>query len=158
MGWGGARVGAGRKPGTKRAVLLGMDGSRLERPPTPEVTSVPDASLAQPPKRISAAQRRVWRDLAPFALAQRTLTAATAPGFAQVCKLMALQDRLERRLYKLGPEMEAADEILARYLKLTKDLDPLLKNFKLTAFGKPETAAAPAQTEAANPWAQVAGQ
>lgn len=161
MARGGRRVGAGRKPVIRRAVVLGMDGTRREDlgavggglavAPVPE-----ELDLAQPPTDMTPSQQDFWRRWAPFAIEQRTLVPATLAGFRELCEQFALKQAIWRRLEALGPASEKATPRLRAYTQLAQRLDSTLARFKLTGMGKPADNGGRARQAAANPWAQVA--
>ena len=160
---GGRRVGSGRKPGTRRAVVLGMDGLRV--PPhsdfeTPQQVIPLNSSgddLSIPPKDLPAAQRRFWAEWAPLALALKTLTIEKVPGFRQLCERAELSRALFKQLRKLGLASDDAAEIRRAYDKATLRVNSSLAEFQLTGTGKPATSGASGRKTADNPWAQVAG-
>ena len=166
MSRGGSRVGSGRKPGSRTAVVLGMDGQRRKEHPGPTAgspsiagapTDDPD-SLAEPPADLSPGQREVWRTFAPHALAQRTLVPAAVPGFRELCEQFVVKQAIFRRMEKLGLASARAEGMRKRYEKMAQRVDATLARFKLTAFGKPADATSSARKPAANPWARVAHQ
>jgi hypothetical protein len=155
---GGRRPGAGRKPGRpKGGVVLGMDGSRqvrgAELPPAVPVEV--RAGLMEPPGDLVEAARVCWRAWAEFALSERTLTPATAAGFRHLCIQMAVVQALDDRIAVLGVATQDALPYLAARRGQAIQLAASLKDFKLTAFGKPATSEKP--MKAANPFGQVAG-
>lgn len=87
---GGARVGAGRKP--KGAAILSLHGGRV-RNGAKIATSVPNAPLpaVKQPEDLPSEQQKVWDELAPHALAARTLTAGTAAAFRDLCEAIVLK-------------------------------------------------------------------
>jgi hypothetical protein len=111
-------------------------------------------ALLKPPAKLEAPVRAAWRRLAPRALAERTLTAATAPGFEQLCRQWVYVAELEATIARLGAGTREADAYLRQYTRLATRLDGSLGRFKLTAAGQAATAPAPAAV--ANPWAVVA--
>lgn len=155
---GGRRVGAGRKPSGRRAIVLGMDGVRRDNEPglAVEPRDTPqEAGLIDPPADLSPAQQEFWRRWAPFAIEQRTLIPATVAGFRELCEQFALKQVLARRIHALGAGSEKAASRLRAYVQLAQRLDSTLARFKLTSFGKPADNAGRARQTAANPWAQV---
>lgn len=144
-------MGAGR-PRKKPAIVVGMDGARL----TPSVAvSVADSPLLEPPDGLATPLQAIWRELAPLAVQQQTLVAATVAGFRELCEQLHVKRQLAVALEQAGAASEAADRILRQYVKVAQRLDGTLARFKLTAMGKPEQTAA--KPKAASPWAQVAG-
>jgi len=87
---GGARVGAGRKP--KGAAILSLHGGRV-RNAGQMAASVASAPLPaiNTPEDIPEAQKQVWEELAPHAVAARTLTAGTAAAFRDLCEAIVLK-------------------------------------------------------------------
>ena len=132
---GGQRVGAGRPP--KDAALKwlsGNAGKRGSRPTTAQVASRPLPSVP-PPATLGARELAVWEELAPYALAGRTLTTSTAGDFAMLCVL----------------EVECAEMLAARRLEgwtlvgvslsrefrgLAQRLEAKRRAFKLAPMGK----------------------
>lgn len=154
MGWGGARIGAGRKPRSERAVVLGMDGTRIDAG-RPRQDADPGDPLLIPPAGMTAAQQKYWMLWAPLAIAQRTLTQETIPGFREACELAAMKDPIAKQIRKLGPESDEAIDLRRDYLKFSKDLRIALQQYKLGAFGRPEQAPARRQAQVTSPWAAV---
>lgn len=147
---GGARVGAGR-PRKTPAVVVGMDGARFTAPPMPPPS---DSPLLEPPADLAKPLQAIWRDLAPLAVQQQTLVAATTAGFRELCEQLHLKRELARALHKHGAASAEADRVLKQYVKVALRVDGTLARFRLTGMGKPEPAAA-VRPKAANPWAQV---
>src|SRR6187549_2782629 len=93
-GHGGRRPGSGRKP--KADAIRALDGNAGHRskvvkhpsvpnePPPPPV--LPAVDEADAPNDLDFEQRKVWLELAPHAIANRTLTDATALGFRMLCR------------------------------------------------------------------------
>jgi hypothetical protein len=157
---GGARVGAGRKPKARKAVVLGMDGQRLlgepGSPGSPWVAPVVgDDPLLAPPADLPPAQQDFWRIYAPYAIEQRTLVAATVAGFRELCEQFALKQTIARGIQRLGAGSSKAEGRMRNYVKLAQRLDATLARFKLTGFGKPVDAGG-ARKAGTSPWAQVA--
>ena len=162
MGRGGARQGAGRKPNDKTAIVLSLQGDRMASPPAYERVEWPSApscdgvALGIPPEDLSEAEQAAWKVHAPLALAQDTLVEATVPGFRELCKLAVQQKAFSDRIAVLGLTSSDADRLLKRWEKGAVLLNGKLKDFKLTAFGKPEAASIKSKQPKANPWAGVA--
>lgn len=162
---GGARAGAGRKPTRKkRAVVLGLDGSRLpdgaippQLPPSPSAeAAVEIESLAIAPKKLPKDQAGFWNTYAPSAIEQGTLTPATVAGFRELCEQWAFKEKLAAAIRRKGAATLDAQSDLRAYVRLAQRVDSSLARFKLTSFGKAvETIPIPKQ-KPANPWAQVA--
>ena len=90
---GGARVGAGRKRrDPKAAWLAGEKGPK--RVVKPQKIDAPDAAV-KAPKYLNADELDVWKELAPHALAEKTLTDRTAMAFATLCRNIVILRKLE---------------------------------------------------------------
>jgi hypothetical protein len=93
-GSGGMRVGAGRKSKDQATAALHGSKGRVERAqsqPLPlEHVSIPGD--------LPAEQATVWAELAPHALAARTLTQATAGAFRDLCEAVVLKRALLKRI------------------------------------------------------------
>jgi hypothetical protein len=120
----------------------------------PAADAPPDP-LLESPADLSVEAQSVWLKWAALALAERTLTPATAAGFRELCQQSGLLAVTLARIQLLGPASKEADPYLKTYIKLAQRLDGSLARFKLTAFGKPATSDKP--KAAANIWAQVVG-
>lgn len=150
---GGRRAGAGRKPGVKRAVVLGMDGARrpgFALPERPEGPIADPDGLLTPPEDLAEADRAVWLALAPHAIRERTLTRSKVPGFRQLCRQWVYCTELDARVRLLGITSSEADRLLRHLDKWEKALSASLGNFSVRSFGKPATAEKP--KPAANPF------
>lgn len=162
MSRGGKRPGAGRKPKDNRGIVLSLAGERLASPPAYQMVEVPSVpgyeghALMMPPGGLTEAEQAAWVAHAPLALSQETLCAATVPGFRELCQLFVHQGELSARITHLGRTSAEADRLLKRWEKGAVLLNGKMKDFKLTAFGKPEAAAVKSKKPALNPWAQVA--
>ncbi len=154
---GGRRVGAGRKPALQPSgIVLGMNGQRRQAstPTAPAVSGDEREALLQAPDDLPELARHCWLTYAGHAVAERTLTPATAAGFRQCCQQWAYVAEIDARIQHLGAATQDAQPYLMQYIRLSQRLDASLARFKLTAFGKPVTTDKP--KPAANPWAQVA--
>jgi hypothetical protein len=158
MARGGRRTGAGRKPGPRRAPVVGMDGlprrPRVELPPAPPLAA--QVALLEPPADLSEDAQFCWKAWAPTVLEERTLTPSTVAGFRELCGRMALVRALDARIAVLGPATQEAFPYLKERRGQAVQLASSLKDFKLTAFGKPVTSDKPKAT-APNPWQQIVG-
>jgi hypothetical protein len=142
-GWGGARVGAGKKPQPKPVSVI---PGRFATPPV----NVPDsdADLLVPPDDLPEDQRECWRLYAPLAIERQTLTQATVPAFRLLCELHAKKTMVS------GMVDKGALGGLRVFMQLAKQVENLMGRFCLAPFGK---AANPNKPKAApNPWAQIA--
>jgi P27 family predicted phage terminase small subunit len=79
-----------------------MDG--LRRPPPVELPPPGDplADLLIAPMELSESAQACWRTYAPYAVAERTLTAATVLGFQELCEKFAIVQGLRNRIDVLG--------------------------------------------------------
>jgi hypothetical protein len=141
MSWGGARVGAGKKPKPKPEQPLSpfsvVSGGR---------TSAPDdsAELLEPPSDLPADQQAFWRAHAPLAIAKITLTQETVPAFRLLCELHA-------KKVIVGALIDnGALDGLRVFLQISKQVEGLMARFCLAPFGKPLKADKPKTS--ANPW------
>lgn len=172
MGWGGARVGSGKKPkGTYAQVrrkpdivpLTSVSGGKMDE----------DAlSLSLPPEDLPLEHRDFWHRYAKIAIEKGTLNHTTVAGFRLLCEqeaeLRAVKAQIERegRTYlKLvidgsGQEHHEIKKhpLKSDYNQLAKDVRTGLLSFRLTAFGKAEPSAPKKPAVETNPWAKVAGQ
>lgn len=150
---GGPRIGAGRKPKgwNEGRKVVGMDGRAFSPPPPVP----PDASgLAEPPEGMTEKQATLWRQLAPHAIAQLTLTPATRAGFRELVEQLAMKQALADEIDRIGAAHPASGDALRHYVKLAQRADGTLARFRLTGSGKPEAAAKPKSS--ANPFAAMA--
>lgn len=139
MGWGGSRVGAGKKPKPKPLTMVPRD----QRSATVDATE-----LATPPADLPADQREFWRVHAPLAIERDTLTAATVPAFRLLCELDAKKTMIS------GLVDKGALGGLRVFLQLAKQVEALMARFCLAPFGKPLKTEKP--KAAVNPFAQIA--
>ena len=154
MSRGGFRPGSGRKPDSvKIGVVLGMETRRRVALPTALPLEV-QVGLLEPPADLGEIQRECWRQWAPLAIAERTLTPATEAGFRELCSRMAIMQALDARLALLGIGTQDAVPYLRVRQGQSSLLGQSLKDFKLSAFGRPVTSDKP---QAANPWAAISG-
>lgn len=155
MARGGPRAGSGRKPRHHDGVVLVMP-ARPGRvvPATPMLEPEEVAGLLTAPAELQDSAKAIWGQWANHAIAERTLTPATAAGFGQLCQQWVYLSMLVGKIDHLGVDTKEAAPYLLSYLKLAQRLDNSLARFKLTAFGKPAISEKP--KTAANPWAQVA--
>jgi phage terminase small subunit len=154
MGRGGERPGAGRKPGAQDGVVLKMADRRTDVPAaSPSLDEAERQGLLEPPDGLTDGAQAFWKLTAAQALAERTLTPATAAGFRQCCQQWAYLGELDKKIQHLGADTKEAGAYFVTYLKLAQRLDNSLARFKLTAFGKSAVRDKP--KVAANPWASV---
>lgn len=95
---GGARVGAGRKRRDASAAWLAGGAKKPKAGPRaiPAITDVVPVSSDAPtcPKDVPADIAAVWRDLAPHAIKEGTLSHRTALAFRVLCQNVVLLDKL----------------------------------------------------------------
>ncbi len=142
-------IGGGRKPSYAKEKQ-----PKLVRLRNPLRTMTPEAekSLLSAPYWLSEAARGYWEKWAPEAVAERTLTPATAAGFEELCKRADLVAQVTLKMSRAASD----DDWLAyvnSFDRLQKGMESMLLKFRLTAFGKPMAAAEPKAAE--NPWAKV---
>lgn len=139
-------------------MVLGLDGQRQEKQGgselPPAVSEEAKEGLLVAPDWLADGARGYWAIWAPEAIAERTLTPATAAGFALMCQRADYVAKLGVRIDMLGPATQDAVPYLSIYSNMSQKLEVSLGKYRLTAFGKPATSDKP--KAAANPWAQVA--
>lgn len=140
---GGARPGSGRKP--KSDAIRALDGgashsrkvvphpSSPNEPPAPELPKLDESDA---PDDLTFEERKVWLELAPHAIANRTLTDATSKGFRMLCQNIALSDRYYASVNDAGG---------SNHRGLIQRIDAELLRFNLAPCGKPMASAEPAQ-------------
>jgi hypothetical protein len=90
---GGARVGAGMKRRDPKAAWLAGEKPGPKR--VPKVTAVTDDTVVKAPSYLTAEELAVWKDLAPHARAEKTLTDRTVMAFATLCRNIVILRKLE---------------------------------------------------------------
>lgn len=157
MARGGRRAGAGRKPGPRKPVVIGMDGLRrpsFALPALPSEAVADLEGLLEPPADLAADEAEAWRHLAPYALKERTLTASRTPGFRKLCQEWVYCAALDARIKQLGIASAEADRLLKRLNDWKKLLRASMGDFSLKSFGKPAVVEKPKTS--ANPWGALA--
>jgi hypothetical protein len=135
-----------------------MDGARIDQsaasdqPPTAQV----DTDLLVPPDDLSDDAREFWTAYAPRAIDERTLVPATAYGFRVLCQQAAEHRRLMAVMNTGTGLSKKAGAARRDWLKLSPRLEVSLKNFKLTAWGKPADGSRGRRETPQNPWAKFA--
>jgi len=134
-GWGGARIGAGKKP---RAKPFGVVAGHADADPD---------DLAVPPSDLSTEQQDFWRSYAPLAIERRTLTPSTIPAFRLLCEVHSKKVMVGAMVDKgaLGG--------LRLFMQLAKQVESLMARFCLAPFGKPATSDKPKPPT--NPFSQL---
>src|SRR5690242_11711642 len=90
-GWGGKRIGAGRKRKSRSqqaAKVLAHPSSPIVPPSTNEPSPVEEFDA---PDDLSFEERAIWLKQAPHAFQNRTLTRASALAFERYCKVVVLE-------------------------------------------------------------------
>lgn len=136
-------------------MVLGMDGTRRQADLPPAVPPEQRAGLLEPPGGLSEAAQGCWRAWAPKALDERTLTPATEAGFRELCIRMANVQAIDDRIALLGIGTQDSLPYLKERRGQSSQLASSLKDFKLSAFGKPATSEKP--MPAANKFAKFGG-
>lgn len=98
---GGARVGAGRKKLSEADRELGGNAGHRARVLSPAFAAAPQAEPApvvsaatvEPPANLTPEERKVWAELAPLAIAARTLTRRKVFAFRMLCQHVVLEQR-----------------------------------------------------------------
>lgn len=85
---GGSRIGAGRP--RKDGALAALHGSR-QRSSVGKAAPVKPLETVHAPADLSVEALDVWRELAPHAIAKRTLTAAHALAFRKLCENVVME-------------------------------------------------------------------
>lgn len=149
-GWGGSRVGAGRKPKDKRPAspFAVVHGARSLESALNVDGDPSRGALADPPSDLPVELQDFWRSHAPLAIERKTLHKATVPAFKLLCELYAKKVLVNAMVDKgaLGG--------LRVYMQLCKQVEGLMARFRLAPFGKAEESEKP--KVAVNPFAQVA--
>lgn len=166
MGRGGRRPGAGAKPGSKpkisrkRADVVNMKGEPVAVLPPVLADELHEhkgeVGLLEPPDDLGLSEVATvaWRRLAPYAIAERTLTPSRTPGFAKLCEEWAYCAAFEKRIGEIGVAAAESDRLLKRLNDYKKQLKASLGDFNLRSFGKPAAPEKPKAT--ANPFAKLA--
>jgi hypothetical protein len=153
MARGGKRLGAGRKPLTRRERWLGGNAGKrplaLVASPARPVDIQPVAD-ADTPEVLRPEELVYWRMWAPIAQANGTLHAGRVPGFVLLCQWAQKADRFWACIEERGLEQEKvtidgagqehreykANSLLARWSDAMKRVEQLQARFGLTADGK----------------------
>jgi hypothetical protein len=145
-GSGGLRVGSGRKPKDRATAFLHGAKPRQATASRPEAVPMP--------ADLSADQREVWRELAPYALEARTLTAGTSMAFRQLCGRIVLLRQMEAMIAadglmdtKVSLQMDEtgggmqtvqkkAHDLITKCMTLMQRVDQGMIRFRLAPIGK----------------------
>lgn len=144
MGWGGARIGSGRKPkahgsavlhGAKRTMSARRRRVRTagETPPPP-VSPPVVAATVEAPAGLPEAQRAIWELLAPHAIAAKTLTPGTALAFWGLCEAVVVRDQMKAALDAEG--LTSGSPAVAKWQIQARLVGTMLLSFRLAPMGK----------------------
>lgn len=140
-GSGGGRVGAGRKSKrTSERFPGGKYGTAPLDAAAPAVTGVAPVVVPMPDSLTPRAQA-AWQRNAPLALAQGTLTAESAEGFAELCESIG---RLEAVRAEIGDRLMVDGQknpLLTEERQFLLRVEAGRKCFMLMPIGKPLTKA-----------------
>ncbi len=149
FGSGGARVGSGQRRKDDATRALHGSRNRDKRKPQDEAPVVPSA--VKPPAHTTPEQLAVWAELAPHALAAKTLTPGTAESFRQLCEAIVIRRGLLASIEKRGYESirvttdvtsgeqhieTKANSLLSRYTAMMQRVEAGMARFKLAPVGK----------------------
>lgn len=129
---GGARIGAGRPRNSERENWLAGQARKTGEAPLPPAPLPP----VDVPEGLPDAERAIWLELAPHALAARTLTVATAGDFAALCRLeVEAAGVLEAR--RIEGWNRKGLEFAKEWRSLVQRLENKRRAFRLAPMGKP---------------------
>lgn len=122
---GGRRIGSGRKPKPK---LEFGSATVLQHPSVPS-TNYPPAVVEEfdAPDALTAEERKVWMQQAPFAFKNGTLTRASALSFERYCRVVVMEQKESESSGRGGPNHRG----------MLKQVDAYELHFMLTPAGKP---------------------
>ena len=163
MGWGGARVGAGKKPKGEHAIR-NRSSLAVVASQAPTFEGADDPVSVLPPEDLPTDERAFWQENAPKAIAQGTLTWRTVSGFRLLCEQDADRLKIKKTVDKdgwtfikvtvdgAGQEHQElkAHPLIRDYRALCKSVETLMARFKLAPFGKAEIQVKPKRD--VNPW------
>jgi len=133
---GGARVGAGRPKKSDAARWLGGNAGRRGPKPAKDTHQEPLPPVEAP--KLNEREQLVWDELAPLALAARTLIPATAGDLKTLCALeVEMADVLAERR-KEGWSAEGLS-LAKEYRGLVQRVEAKRRGFKLAPMGKDMT-------------------
>lgn len=139
QGSGGSRVGAGRKPKSAHEKVLDGTASGAER----ELVIHPPAIVpVARPLDLASAEQATWDELAPLALAERTLTPSTSTAFRHLCEAIVMRREIARTIATDGLTIDTplglkAHPLLTQYRGLTQRVEAGMLRFRLSPIGKP---------------------
>ena len=133
MSWGGARIGAGRPKKPESARWLGGNAGKRGKKPAKDTHHEPLRPVEAP--KLNEREQLVWDELAPLALAARTLVPATAGELKSLCALEA--DLAEVKAERRREGLTIRGQMLMRtYLMLVQRVEAKRRAFKLAPMGK----------------------
>lgn len=154
-GSGGARVGAGRKRKDPALKVFHGTATLDERKRLAKGAGAADKALpvehVHPPEGMPPDQLEVWKQLAPHALLNRTLTASTAVAFAYLCQSIAIERDLMKQIQLEGytfnktfldkdgnvlSEEPKIHPLVAQHRAWKQRVEVGMKDFMLAPFGK----------------------
>ena len=138
MGWGGKRVGAGRKPKQKETARVLNHPSSTPSPTTNGEPPVEEFDC--PNSLLDPMERAVWMTQAPHAFKNRTLTKATALSFERYCRLVVAERH----------EGLSSGRNATNHRGLIKQINSLELQFMLAPAGKPMIDPTPVQQQDAD--------
>jgi hypothetical protein len=147
-GSGGARVGSGRK--SKSAAAHVFAGTARGKHRAATKAGLLPVDFVHEPKELTREAAAVWRELAPYAMAARTLTTATAHDMRELCEMVVeMRGVLEAR--RLAGWTDDGLKLAKEYRGLVQRVEGKMRAFRLAPIGKEMTEAAPAVVD---PWAE----
>lgn len=150
FGSGGSRVGAGRK--SKQQNVARLHGSR-QRGTRPSAAVGPMEPVEMP-EGMPSDQQAIWTELAPFALAARTLMPSTAAAFRDLCEAIVLkrmmlaeimrdgltQTKVTLQMDEQGGGLQSVEKkahtLLAQHRGMMQRVEAGLARFRLSPNGK----------------------
>jgi hypothetical protein len=131
----------------------GGGGHHQSGRPAGELGVVDDSPLPDVPmpEGMAIEEQLVWAQLAPLALAERTLIPATADRFRLLCESRALLQRMHQTLMKEGltyvavtvdgagqeRQLLKAHPLVSQHKSMLQRVEAGMKDFKLAPTGKP---------------------
>lgn len=143
-GSGGARVGAGRK--RKKVVDRVAAGTATRAERREAATEAEDQASqpkveVRPPGRMPREQLAVWKRLAPFAIAAKTLTPSTTAAFRDLCEAVVVKAKMLAQIEKDGWTFmtmhgQKAHPLVTPHRGMMQRVEAGFARFKLAPIGK----------------------
>ena len=151
---GGKRLGAGRKPHTRRERWLGGKAGHRPLALVPSTGVVPLPSDSEPvtdaPSVLTEGERNYWALWSPIAQSRGMLHAGTVPGFVLLCKTARAADVMWECIESRGMEQEKvtidgsgqehrefkANSLLSHWRGLMARVEQLQARYGIAADGK----------------------